>query len=336
MALSEEKPETMLAVYAASGDQSNPLTGLKVGRVPLPPIPEGWLRIKVSASTVNYHDIFTLKGVGFHPIKFPRIIGCEGVGTLEDGSKVILYPIMITPTYIGEEIFDPKRHVFSELTDGTMAEYVVAPPSNVLPLPDEIDPVSGSVLGIAWLTAYSMLFSKSGLRAGQTMLVQGSSGGVTTALIQLGTAAGMRVWATGRTAEKRKLAQSLGAERTFESGEKLPTQVDAVFDTSGAVTWRHSVASVKAGGTIVLCGGHGGFELPTDSFRVFADQLNIRGVYAGTLSEFRDLISYVAAKKIKPCVGKVLPLSEGEEAVRLVYEGKTQGKVVLTVGDTTA
>ncbi|EGR51327.1 uncharacterized protein TRIREDRAFT_104116 [Trichoderma reesei QM6a] len=325
--------ETMLAVYAEKGDVDNPLKGLTVGQVPIPRIPEGWVRVKLEAASVNYHDVFTLKGIGHHPITFPRILGCEGVGTLDDGFRVVIYPVMISPGYIGDETKDAKRNVFSELVDGTMAEHVAVPRANVLPLPKQIDPVSGAVLGIAWLTAYRMLFTKSGLRPGQTMLVQGSSGGVSTALIQLGAAAGMRVFTTGRSPEKRKLAESLGAERTFESGETLLEQVDAVFDTSGAVTWKHSVASVKTGGTIVICGGHSGFELPTDSFRLIVDQLSIHGVYAGTIDEFRSLVSFVAGKKIKPCIGKVLPLLEGAEAIRLVSEGKTHGKMVLTVGD---
>ncbi|KAK1249533.1 hypothetical protein MKX07_003049 [Trichoderma sp. CBMAI-0711] len=325
--------KSMLAVYAEKRDVDNPLTGLTVGQLPTPRIPEYWVRVKIEAATVNYHDVFTLKGIGHHPITFPRILGCEGVGTLDDGSRAVIYPVMISPGYIGDETKDAKRNVFSELVDGTMAEYVAVPRANILLLPKQIDPVSGAVLGIAWLTAYRMLFTKSGLRPGQTMLVQGSSGGVSTALIQLGAAAGMRVFTTGRSPEKRKLAGSLGAERTFESGETLPEQVDAVFDTSGAATWKHSVASVKTGGTIVICGGHSGFELPTDSFRLIADQLSIHGVYAGTIDEFRSLVSFVAAKNIKPCIGKVLPLSEGAEAIRLVSEGKTHGKVVLTVGD---
>jgi NADPH:quinone reductase-like Zn-dependent oxidoreductase len=282
------------------------------------------------ASSVNYHDVFTLKGVGVHPITLPRIIGCEGVGMLEDGSRVVVYPFMTTPDYIGDETLDPGRHALSELTEGTLAEYFIVPSKNIVPLPAAIDVTSGAVLGISWLTAYRMLFTKSRLRAGQTMLVQGSSGGVSTALIQLGAAAGIRVWTTGRTAEKRQLAQSLGAEQTFEPGEQLPAQVDAVFDTSGAVTWKHTMASVKVGGTIVTCGGHGGFELPTDSFRLIVDSLSIHGVYAGSFQEFKDLISFVAAKGIKPCIGKIFPLSQGSEAVKLVIEGKTLGKVVLT------
>ncbi|KAL7924572.1 hypothetical protein ACQKWADRAFT_286998 [Trichoderma austrokoningii] len=336
MASSEEKLKSMLAVYATSGNDKTPLNGLKVGQVPLPTPPEGWVRVKLLASSVNYHDIFTLKGVGVHPIKFPRIIGCEGVGMLEDGSRVVVYPFMSVPDYIGDETLDPGRHALSELTEGTLAEYFIVPAKNILPLPSAIDVISGAVLGIAWLTAYRMLFTKSGLRAGQTMLVQGSSGGVSTALIQLGSAAGMRVWATGRTVEKRQLAQSLGAEKTFEPGEQLPTQVDAVFDTSGAATWRHSMASVKAGGTVVSCGAHSGSELPTDSLRLFVDSLSIHGVYAGSFHEFKDLISYVAEKDIKPCIGRVFPLSQGEEAVRLVFKGKTLGKVVLTAGSEVA
>lgn len=169
------------------------------------------MRVKLVASSVNYHDVFTLKGFGVHPIKFPRIIGCEGVGMLEDGSKVNVYPFMTVTDYISDETLDPGRHALSELTEGTLTEYFIAPVKNLLPLPSAVDVTSGVLLGISWLTSYRMLFTKSGLRAGQTMLAQGSSGGVSTALIQLGAAAGMCVWATGRTAEK-----------TFEPGEQLP------------------------------------------------------------------------------------------------------------------
>ncbi|KAK5991664.1 putative zinc-type alcohol dehydrogenase-like protein YogA [Cladobotryum mycophilum] len=327
------EPKTMLAVYCVSGDLEKPLTGLKVGRVPLPPIPEGWVRVKMSAAAINYHDIFTLRGIGWHPVVYPRILGCEGCGTLDDGTNVILYPVMNDLDYMGDETLDPKRHVFHEITDGTLAEYVVAPVRNVLPLSEDLDPITGSVLGIAWLTAYRMLFTKAAVRAGQTILVQGSSGGVTTALIQLGSAAGVRVWCTGRTAEKRHLAETLGAEKTFEPGETLPRKVDAVFDTSGAATWNHSLDSVKAGGSLVTCGGHGGFDLSMDGLRLVADQISIHGVFAGSLAEFKDLISFVIARGIKPQIGKVLPLSEGEEGLRLVHEGSTNGKVVLTLGN---
>jgi NADPH:quinone reductase-like Zn-dependent oxidoreductase len=323
------EPKDMLAVYANRADEENPLQALKIGRIPLPPVPDGWVRVKISAAALNYHDVLTLQGVGTHPLHYPRILGCEGCGYLKDGTPVILYPVMCSTDYLGEETLDPSRHVFHEITDGTLAEYVVAPSRNIILLPFQLDPIDGAVLGIAWLTAYRMIFTKANMRPGQTMLVQGSSGGVSTALIQLGAAAGLRVWCTGRSPEKRDLARQLGAEQTFEPGATLPHQVDAVFDTSGNATWSHSMASVKLGGSIVTCGAHGGFHVSLDLLRVFNDQISIHGVYAGTLQEFKDLIQFVIAKSIKPRIGTTLPLSRGDEGLKALYTGSTNGKIVL-------
>lgn len=158
--------------------------------------------------------------------------------------------------------------------------------------------------------------------------------GVTTALIQLGSAAGYRVWTTGRTEEKRALAKSLGAERTFESLEKLPNLVDAAFDPSGAATINHSIQSTKAGGTVVICGIHsegGKTEIPIDMFSVLVNQINLVGVYTGTREEFVNLLDFVAAKGIKPYIGKVLTLEDTTSGLKDIWEGKTQGKIVVTI-----
>jgi len=161
-------------------------------------------------------------------------------------------------------------------------------------------------------------------------LVQGASGGIASALIQLGYAAGMRVWATGRTAEKRIIAEKLGAQRTFVPGEPLPGKVDAVFEPVGAATWAHSMASVKAGGTIVVCGVTSGSMPPLDLVRVFVEQINIKGVYAGTREEFSNLLAFIQSAGIKPHVGHVLPMKSAIEAFDLMQKGTFTGKIVLT------
>ena len=322
---------TMTAVYVDKGNIDDPISAIKTAPRLQPTPQEGWVRVKMLAVGLNYHDIFTMRGLGMRTPKFPLILGCEGAGVLDDGTEVLLYPAMGNPNFKGDETLDPDRHVLSEQTDGTLAEYVNVPLRNVVPKPKGLETISAAVLGIAWLTAYRMLFTKSGLRAGQTVLVQGSSGGVSTALIQMGSAAGMRVWCTGRTQEKRGLGLRLGAERAFESGEELEEKVDAVFDTSGEVTWEHSVNSVKAGGTVVTCGGHSGSSIPLNIQKVFVEQLSIRGSYLGTLQEFKDLISFVVAKTIVPHVGLVLPLSEADVGFRAMLEGKTAGKIVVTL-----
>ena len=322
---------TMKTVLATKACPTDPLSSLLITPRPQATPPPGWVKVKIAAVGLNYHDIFTLCGRGQHELNFPRILGCEGAGTLEDGTRVVLYPGMGDPDWKGDETQDPKRHVLSEITGGTLAEYVIAPERNVLPVPEGMSFEAAAVLGVAWLTAYRMLFTKSGLRAGQTMLVQGSSGGVTTALIQLGSATGMRVWCTGRTAGKRELGLRLGAEKAFESNLDLPEKVDVVFDTSGEVTWAHSMASVKTGGTVVTCGGHSGRGITLDVTKVFVQQIDIRGSYLGTLEEFKTLIALVSKKGIKPHVGLVIPLEEAAEGIRRMLSGETEGKFVITV-----
>jgi NADPH:quinone reductase-like Zn-dependent oxidoreductase len=322
---------TMTVVYVDKGSLSAPISAIKIAPRLQPKSQEGWVRVKMLAAGLNYHDIFTMRGLGMRTPKFPLILGCEGTGILDDGTEVMLYPCMGSPDFKGDETLDPERHVLSEQIDGTLAEYVNVPARNVVQKPAGMGITEAAVLGIAWLTAYRMLFSKSGLRAGQIMLVQGSSGGVTTALIQLGSKAGMRVWCTGRTTEKRELGLRLGAEKAFAAGEVLEEKVDAVFDTSGEGTWEHSLNSVKVGGVVVTCGGHSGSSIPMNVERVFVEQLTIRGSYLGTLQEFKDLISFVVAKGIVPHVGLVLPLSEANVGFYKMIEGNTAGKVVVTM-----
>lgn len=322
--------ETMNAVWAAKPNYDKPFLGYRFGKRNVPDAPEGWVKVKVTAASLNWHDVWTLRGIGHPGLEFPRIMGMDGCGTLEDGSPVILYPVMGDSDWKGDETIDPNRHVISDIHHGVLAEYVIVPKRNAIPLPKELSTVAGAVLGTAWLTAYRMLFIKSGLRPGQTMLVQGASGGVSTALIQLGVAAGMQVWVTGRTDEKRRLATSLGAHRTFATAEKLPRKVDAVFDGVGAATWEHTMASVCTGGTIVSCGINGGNDPVLDLRKLIVNQISIKGAYVGTLEEFKDLIAFVIAKGIEPSIGKVLPLEKTEEGLRDIWKGTTSGKIVIT------
>jgi NADPH:quinone reductase-like Zn-dependent oxidoreductase len=323
----------MFAVYADKPNTENPLAALRVGEQRAPVVPEGWVRIRISAASLNWHDLFTLMGLGAvngRPEVFPMILGCDGVGTLDDGSRVILYPVVGSPEWKGDETLDPERNTFGERLQGSFADYIVVPRRNAVPLPDGLSDTQAAVLGVAWLTAYRMLFTHSTLRAGQTMLVQGASGGIASALIQLGYAAGMRVWATGRTAEKRVIAEKLGAQRTFAPSEPLPGKVDAVFEPIGAATWAHSMASVKTGGTIVVCGVTSGSMPPLDLVRVFVEQITIKGVYAGTREEFSNLLAFIQSAGIKPHVGHVLPMKSAIEAFDLMQKGTFAGKIVLT------
>ncbi len=135
---------------------------------------------------------------------------------------------------------------------------MIVPARNVVPKPAELSWAEAACLSTAWLTAYRMLFTKSGLRPGQTVLVQGASGGVASACIAMARAAGFRVYATARTEDKQAAALELGAHEAFASGARLPERVDAVMETVGDATWSHSLKSLKPGGRIVVSGATSG------------------------------------------------------------------------------
>ena len=322
----------MFAIYASEANPDNPLASLVVGERPESEVPEGWLRVKISHASLNRHDLFTLSGITAHPegITFPIILGNDGAGMLDDGTPVVIYPMLGSPDWHGDETLDPKWHIFSEFVPGTFADYVVVPKRNAIPLPTGFPALHASVLGTAWLTAYRALFTKSGLRSGQTLLVQGSSGGMSTALIQLGRAAGFEVWATSRNDEGRALAEKLGAHRTFHSNEKLPHKVQAVIDSVGQASWQHSIASVARGGTVVLTGGTSGFDLDLPLLPMLAEQITVRGSIMGTLQEMKDMIAFIAAAGITPEIGLVLPMEQAAEGFRRMWEGRTHGKTVFT------
>jgi NADPH:quinone reductase-like Zn-dependent oxidoreductase len=320
----------MFAVYAAEPNADAPLDSLTVGERPDPEVPEGWVKVKVSAASLNMHDIWTLRGVGIKPEQFPMILGCDGAGTLEDGTEVVLHSIIGDPGWTGDETLDPKRTLLTEKHQGAMADTIVVPARNAVPKPDGLTAVQASVMGTAWLTAYRMLFTKSGLKPGQTMLVQGASGGVSTALVQLGKAAGMQVWVTGRSEEKRGLAEKLGAHQTFESGARLPGKVDAVFESVGDATWKHSMRALRPGGAIIVCGSTSGPNPGADLQRLFFLQLRVEGSTMGTRQELADLLSFVANAGITPEIGLQVPMEQADAAFRMMLDGETAGKIVLT------
>jgi NADPH:quinone reductase-like Zn-dependent oxidoreductase len=291
--------------------------------------------VRVSHASLNRHDLFTLRGVSGHPegIAYPIILGTDGAGTLDDGTPVAIYPMMGSDDWRGDETLDPRWHIPSEFVHGTFAEFAAVPRRNAVPLPRGLSPLHASVLGTAWLTAYRALFTKSGLRAGQTVLIQGATGGMATALIQLGRAAGFEVWATGRTEEGRVRANTLGAHRVFSPGEALPRKVPAVIDSVGADTWTHGLSSLARGGTLVTVGGTTGFDVPLNILPVVAGQLTVTGSIMGTLGDMGDMMNLIARAGIEPEIGAVLPMDRAGEGFRMMWEGRTRGKTVFTRND---
>ncbi|MFC6090628.1 zinc-binding dehydrogenase [Saccharothrix lopnurensis] len=320
----------MFAVYAAEPSPQDPIAALRVGERPEPEVPPGWVKVAVRAASLNMHDLWTLRGVGIKADRFPMTLGCDGAGVLEDGSEVVLHSVIGDPAWSGDETLDPGRTLLTEKYQGTFADHVVVPARNALPKPAGLSFAEAACMGTAWLTAYRMLFVKSGLRPGQTMLVQGASGGVSTALVQLGRAAGFRVWVTGRTEEKRALAESLGAHASFESGARLPERVDAVFETVGKATWSHSMKSLKPGGIIVISGATSGDATAAELQRLFFLQLRVVGSTMGTREELADLLAFCGLNGLRPQIGAELPFERAEEGFRAMLDGETAGKIVFS------
>jgi NADPH:quinone reductase-like Zn-dependent oxidoreductase len=321
----------MLAAFVSSPAPTDPLSALEVGERPEPQVPEGWTTVRVKAVSLNHHDVFSLQGVGLPEERMPMILGTDAAGIDEDGNDVVVHGVIASPGWMGDETMDPKRSMLSELHQGSMAERVAVPRRNLLPKPAELSFAEAACLPTAWLTAYRMLFVRSGLRPGQTVLVQGASGGVATALITLGRAAGYRIWVTGRSEEKRAAALDLGAEQAFETGARLPERVDGVMETVGKATWSHSIRSLKPGGVVVTSGATTGYDPGAELNRVFFTQLSIVGSTMGTKDELEALIRMCAVTGIRPQVGVELPLAEAHEGFARMIEGRTNGKIVFTV-----
>ncbi|HZG06765.1 MAG TPA: zinc-binding dehydrogenase [Streptomyces sp.] len=320
----------MFAAYAARIDRDQPLNGLELGERPEPDVPPGWTTIDVKAASLNHHDLWSLRGVGLDEELLPMILGCDAAGVDADGNEVVVHSVVgATGHGVGPR---ERPSILTEKYQGTFAERVAVPQWNVLPKPKELSFEEAACLPTAWLTAYRMLFTNAGVRPGDSVLVQGAGGGVATAAIVLGAAAGLRVFATSRDETKRKRAEELGAEAAFPSGARLPHRVDAVIETVGAATWSHSVKSLKPGGTLVISGATSGPNPPaTELNRIFFLELKVVGSTMGSKEELASLLSFCAAKGVRPVIDSVLPLDRAREGFEKMAAGDLFGKVVLTV-----
>lgn len=319
----------MRAIIAAGASSADPLSVLKLEEIAEPTPKPGWVKVQIKAAALNHHDLWTLKGQATAAENLPIVLGSDGAGITESGDPVIIHAVLGTPID-GDETLDPKRSLLSEIHDGTFAEWVVVPEYNIIPMPNFLTYEQAACLPTAWLTAYRMLFTKSGLSKGDKVLIQGASGGVASALIQLGKAAGFVVWVTSRDLAKREYALELGADQVFETNERLPEKVDAVMESVGEATWAHSMRSLKPGGRIVVCGATSGANPPADLNRLFFLQLQVVGSTMGSKDEFLDLLKFLEQTGLRPNIQATFDFADAKQAFTLLAEGEVFGKLVLT------
>jgi NADPH:quinone reductase-like Zn-dependent oxidoreductase len=322
----------MFAVTAARIDTDDPLTGLELGERAEPAVPDGWTTVTVKAASLNHHDVWTLRGVGISADRLPIVLGCDAAGLDSDGREVVVHAVIANPDAGGgDETLDPGRSLLSERYDGTFAQRVAVPRRNLVPKPEALSFEQAACLPTAYLTAYRMLFGRARLEPGATVLVQGAGGGVATALILLGRAAGYRIWATSRSEAKRDRAVALGADQAFPAGARLPERVDAVMETVGEATWGHSLRSLRPGGTVVICGATSGPMPPADLNRVFFLQLSVVGSTMGTRDQLGRLVRFCEQTGVRPLIDRTLPIDQARDGLAAMISGDLFGKVVLTV-----
>lgn len=320
----------MLAAVCARFSRDDPPSGLELRELPDPQPPDGWEVVEVRAAALNHHDVWTLRGIGVTEDDLPVVLGTDAAGVTADGREVVVHAVLGSAGPGEDETLAADFHLFSERgVPGTLAERVAVPTRNLIAKPASLSFAEAACLPTAYLTAYRMLFTRAGLRPGQSVLVQGAGGGVATAAILLGNAAGLTVYATSRSDEKRARAVELGAAAAVEPSGKLPARVDAVIETVGRATWEHSLKSLRPGGAIVVAGATSGPDPSADLARMFWRQLSVVGSSMGTLAELHRLCAFLEQSGLRPLIDSEHALADAHDAFTRLEAGAGFGKIVV-------
>ena len=314
---------------------------LVLEEAPDPVAGPGEVLVRLRASALNHLDIWIRKGLPSVPK--PRILGADGAGVVdavgegvngfELGERVVLNP--------GIEAGGGRIHVIGEHGDGTNAELIAVPATNVHPIPDGLSFEEAAAFPLVFETAYRMLVTRAGLREGEWVLAWGIGGGVSTATLAIGKALGAKVIVTSSSEAKLEHARQLGADAAVNhtTGDvKAAVQeatggrgADVVVESVGEATWATSLQVVAPGGRITVCGATSGPNPPAALHRVWWKQLSILGSTMGTGEDFAGAYELVASGRARPVVDTVLPLEEIRAAHERLEAGEQLGKIVLTI-----
>lgn len=300
----------------------------------------GMVKVRLKAAGLNHRDLFVPHR--HKPSEPPVVLGSDGAGTVEsvgDGVSEAKkdQDVVIIPSLGWEKNSPAPPEGFGILgfpDDGTFAETVIVPAENIVPKPEALSWEEAGVLPLGALTAYRALFTRGGVRDGQTVFIPGIGSGVATFLLQMAKAAGARVIVTSRNEEKRERALQLGADRAIDSGsdwkhELREETVELVIDSVGAATLNRSLDVLQPGGTLVVFGASAGDELTLNLRSFFYGQYNFLGSTMGSSEEFRDMLQLIEKHRIKPVVDRTFPLSEALDAFRRLEAGEQFGKIAL-------
>jgi NADPH:quinone reductase-like Zn-dependent oxidoreductase len=290
--------------------------------------------VELRAASLNHLDLWVRKGLPSVPK--PRILGADGAGIVAStGERVVINP--------GLEVGDGRISVVGEHSDGTHAELIAVPEGNVYPIPAGLSFEEAAAFPLVFETAYRMLVTKAALREGEWVLIWGIGGGVATASLAIAKALGARVLATSSSDTKLERARELGADAVVNhsSGDVAAVAnevtggagADVVVEHVGEATWKTSLAAVRAGGRVVVCGATSGPNPPAQLHRIWWKQLTIYGSTMGTKEDFEGAYDLVAAGRARPVVDEVFPLSEARAAHERMERGDQFGKIILRIPD---
>jgi len=312
---------------------------------PTPPASEGHVVIRVRASSFNYHDVFTVRGMPGIKVPLPVVIGLDMAGEITEvgpgvtgwkaGDRVLVNPL------------DKKKGLMGEMLDGGMEEYCQVAADQLLRMPDGVSFEAAASLPVAYGTAHRMLVTHDTVKKGDRVVILGASGGVGTGCVILAKLLGAEVIACTSSPEKMQKLQELGADhvlnvkdtdfskwavekygkpqrRTYDGG------VDVVINFTGGDTWHPSLRCLKRGGKLLVCGATAGYDPKEDLRYIWSFELKILGSNSFYDEDLTALMRLIADGKLKPVIDKVLPLEQAAEGLRLIQDREVIGKVIVT------
>jgi NADPH:quinone reductase-like Zn-dependent oxidoreductase len=328
---------------------------LQYGELPDPQPGPGQVLVRLRAAALNGVDIWVRTGWPGLKLTFPHIPGADGAGEVAALGSGVSNPSIGQRVVVNSNLgcgecdfcwagMDNRClnwDLLGETRDGTYAEYVVVPERNLLPIPDGIDDRTAAA-ALAFHTAWHSLITRGGLRAGETVLVVGASGGVNTASLQIAKLAGATVFVVGSSAEKLALAESLGADFLINRSQEEDWSkavhrltgrrgVDVVVDNVGA-TFPLSFRSAARGGRILTVGNTAGPKVEIDNRYMFGKHLSLIGSSMGTLQDFATVMGLVFAGRLRPALDRSYPLKEARAAQERLEQGHQLGKITLDIG----
>lgn len=329
-------------MYAINHSGHRGLEGLQYSTCATPQAKPGHVVIELRAAGLNHRDLFIMSDRS--PQDTPLIPGSDGAGIIVEVGQGVLHlslgqHVIIHPTIGWEHTADVPvvPQIVGGPSDGTLAQYIELPASNVLPKPEHLSWIEAGVLSLSALTAYRALFTRGGLRAGEHILIPGIGGGVATYALLMATTAGARVTVTSRSEVKRAEALRLGASQALDShadwNDTLNNlgPVDIILDSIGQVMFPKYEKMIRPGGRIVMFGASSGDDLHLPIRSIFFPQISLIGTSMGSREEFVQMLEWVEKHKIHPVVDSVYSLQDAAQAFERMEKGEQFGNIAITM-----